>query len=112
MATFAAMKTTAKSIRPVPESDVAARADAIDWSQAEAELDAQGCAVLKGLLDIDECRALAALYPDDPHFRSRIVMGRHGFGRGEYKYFAYPLPGTIAALRPLLYGRLQGVANR
>ncbi len=87
------MKSTAKTlVRPAPPSDIAARVDAIDWAQAAGELDAQGCAVLKGLLSRDECRALAALYPDDKHFRSRIVMGRHGFGRGEYKYFSYPLP--------------------
>jgi len=107
------MKSAAKSIvRPAPPADIAARVDAIDWAQATRELDAQGCAVLKGLLSPDECRALAALYPDDSHFRSRIVMGRHGFGRGEYKYFAYPLPPVIAGLRPALYARLRDVANR
>src|SRR5258705_12335315 len=93
-------------------SDVAARVGAIDWTQATDDLDGQGCAVLKGLLSPDECRALAALYPDDTRFRSRIVMGRHGFGRGEYKYFSYPLPGLIAELRPALYARLTGIANR
>ena len=93
-------------------SDIAARVDAIDWPQATADLDAQGCAVLEGLLSLDECSALAALYPDDKKFRSRIVMGRHGFGRGEYKYFAYPLPDLIAELRPALYARLCGTANR
>ena len=87
------MKATAR-IRP--SADIAARVDAIDWTQATADLDAQGCAVLKGLLAPEECDALAALYPDDKNFRSRIVMGRHGFGRGEYKYFAYPLPDLIA----------------
>ena len=96
---------------PVPPS-AAARVDAIDWAQATGELDAQGCAVLKGLLSREECRALAALYPDDTHFRSRIVMGRHGFGRGEYKYFSYPLPDLIAELRPALYAQLRDTANR
>ena len=72
----------------------------IDWTQATADLDAQGCAVLKGLLSPDECDAIAALYPDDKNFRSRIVMGRHGFGRGEYKYFAYPLPRPDRAIAP------------
>ena len=105
------MKATARNIDR-PSSDIAARVDAIDWTQATADLDAQGCAVLKGLLSPDECAALAALYPDDKNFRSRIVMGRHGFGRGEYKYFAYPLPDLIAELRPALYARLCGVANR
>jgi uncharacterized protein len=108
----AGMIAHAKKIHPVPAADIPARVDAIDWAQAEADLDAQGCAVLKQLLAPDECRALAALYPDDAHFRSRIVMGRHGFGRGEYKYFAYPLPELIAQLRPALYARLQGIANR
>jgi uncharacterized protein len=107
------MKSAAKNIlESAPPSDIAARVDAIDWGQATGELDAQGSAVLKGLLSPGECRALAALYPDDSHFRSRIVMGRHGFGRGEYKYFAYPLPPVIAELRPSLYARLRDVANR
>ncbi len=107
------MKTSAKTmLRPVPSPDIAARVDAIDWTAATADLDAQGCAVLKGLLSPDECRALAALYPDDARFRSKIVMGRHGFGRGEYKYFSYPLPDPIAEMRPLLYARLREVANR
>jgi hypothetical protein len=97
---------------PADPSDVSARVDAIDWTRVEGELDTQGCAVLKQLLTPDECRALAALYPDDAHFRSRIVMTRHGFGRGEYKYFSYPLPGPIAELRPALYARLFGIANR
>ena len=104
------MKATARKIQSA--SDIATRVDAIDWAQATTDLDAQGCAVLKGLLTPDECRALAAMYPDDSHFRSRVVMGRHGFGRGEYKYFAYPLPDLIAELRPALYARLAGIANR
>jgi hypothetical protein len=91
------MKATA---RKTSTTDLAARVDAIDWAQATADLDAQGCAVLKGLLSPDECHALAALYPDDSHFRSRIVMGRHGFGRGEYK------------LRAALYAQLRDIANR
>src|SRR3984957_11289479 len=107
------MKSQAKTtIRPAPPADIAARVDAIDWSQATGDLDAQGCAVLKGLLSPDECRGLAALYPDDTRFRSRVVMGRHGFGRGEYKYFSYPLPDPIAQLRPALYAQLVGIANR
>jgi uncharacterized protein len=107
------MKSAANTIiRPANAPGIAARVDAIDWAQAADELDSQGCAVLKSLLSPDECNALAALYPDDDRFRSRVVMGRHGFGRGEYKYFAYPLPDLIGALRPALYVRLQGVANR
>jgi hypothetical protein len=101
-----------KALGLVPFQDIASRVEALDWAQASHDLDAQGCAVLKELLSADECRALAALYPDDAHFRNRIVMGRHGFGRGEYKYFAYPLPDPIAALRPELYARLVATANR
>ena len=92
-------------------TDLAARVDALAWPQVASDLDDQGCAVLKGLLTPDECREIAALYPDDARFRSRIVMGRHGFGRGEYKYFCYPLPDLIAQLRPALYAHLQVIAN-
>jgi uncharacterized protein len=101
--------------RPVPvneTTDIAARVDALDWAQIAGELDAQGSAVLKGLLTGAECRDIAALYPHDSNFRSRIVMSRHGFGRGEYKYLSYPLPDMIAQLRPALYAHLHGVANR
>src|ERR1700690_2291531 len=108
------MKSAAQNIvRPTASpSTVAARVTAIDWERATNDLDTQGCAVFKGLLSAEECRALAALYPDDGHFRSRVVMGRHGFGRGEYKYFSYPLPSVIAELRPALYAQLHGIANR
>lgn len=92
--------------------DIARRVDAIDWVAVNGELDAQGCAVLKGLLSPQECLSVAAMYADDSSFRSRVVMGRHGFGRGEYKYFAYPLPDLIAQLRPALYAPLRDVANR
>jgi hypothetical protein len=106
------MKTSAQNIVSRFESDIAARVVALDWTQAASDLDAQGCAVLKGLLTAEECRALVVRYPDDGIFRSRVVMGRHGFGRGEYKYFAYPLPQPIAELRTALYARLHGIANR
>ena len=111
-AKLTAMKSAAHIIHSVPPSDIATRIGAIDWAQASRELDPQGCAVLKGLLAPDECRALAALYPDDRNFRSRVVMARHGFGRGEYKYFSYPLHQLIAELRPALYAQLHGIANR
>jgi hypothetical protein len=75
-------------------------------------LDAQGWTVLGGLVAPDACRALAALYDDDARFRSRVVMARHGFGRGEYKYFAYPLPARIQALRTRLYDELAPIASR
>ncbi|MHC2335907.1 2OG-Fe(II) oxygenase [Bradyrhizobium sp. USDA 4454] len=105
------MTATAKSLTR-PASGIPARVDALDWDQITTELDGQGCAVLNGLLTPEECDAIAALYPDDGRFRSKVVMGRHGFGRGEYKYFSYPLPDLIAELRPALYARLTATANR
>jgi hypothetical protein len=104
----------AKAVRvdPAPNSAIAARVDALDWTGVSNELDAQGSAVIEGLLTAQQCAALVALYSDDGLFRSRVVMARHGFGRGEYKYFAYPLPEPIATLRPVLYAQLCGVANR
>ena len=87
------------------------RVAGIDWDAAAEELDQHGAAVLPALLTPEECRAVAALYPEDKPFRSRVVMARHGFGRGEYKYFAYPLPDPIAGLRAALYPRLAPVAN-
>jgi len=88
------------------------RVGALAWGRVSSELDAHGCAVLERLLAPEACEALAALYPDDGRFRSRVVMGRHGFGRGEYKYFSYPLPEIIAGLQTALYARLSSVANR
>ena len=95
-----------------PAQPPADRAGALDWAQISRDLDMRGCAVLEGLLSHEACAALAALYSDDGHFRSRVVMGRHGFGRGEYKYFSYPLPEPVAGLRTALYPRLAPVANR
>jgi hypothetical protein len=77
----------------------AARIEAIDWSRVTHDLDAQGCAMLDGFLSAHECATLAALYSQHQLFRSRVVMGRHGFGRGEYQYFRYPLPPLVAELR-------------
>ena len=82
-----------------------------DWTNITAQLDAGGWAMLPALLTGNECVDIAALYDDEPRFRSRVVMARHGFGRGEYKYFAYPLPSTIAALRASFYPRLVPIAN-
>ena len=93
-------------------TDVAARLERFDWSALDAELDAEGCAVLPGLLRRDECEALRSLYDEDARFRSRVIMARHGYGRGEYRYFAYPLPALVAAWRGALYPRLAPVANR
>jgi uncharacterized protein len=88
------------------------RLAAVDWPRVSRDLDAQGCAVIEGLLTDAECEGLAALYGHEEVFRSRVVMGRHGFGRGEYKYFAYPLPGLIADLRASFYPHLVPIANR
>jgi uncharacterized protein len=90
----------------------AERIGRLDWDRVALDLDARGSAVLEGLLPPDECRALAGRYADDAAFRSRVVMARHGFGRGEYKYFAYPLPEPVAGLRTALYPRLAPIANR
>jgi hypothetical protein len=83
-----------------------------DWARIGTELDAHGCALLKNALTPDECQSLVMLYPQDSLFRSRVVMARHGFGRGEYKYFGQPLPELVAEMRTALYPRLSLVANR
>jgi hypothetical protein len=88
------------------------RVVSLDWERIAEELDDQGSAVLKAVLSPEECHALAALYTRDAIFRSRVVMSRHGFGRGEYKYFSYPLPAPVAELREALYPRLVPIANR
>src|SRR2546423_281714 len=88
------------------------RIAALDWRKLTSELDDQGSALIEHLLEPDECRSLAALYSQDARFRSRVVMSRHGFGRGEYKYFAYPLPDTVSQLRTALYPYLAPIANR
>jgi uncharacterized protein len=82
-----------------------------DWDALGAELDGFGCAVLSKLLTPAECREIAALYPHGEHFRSHIHMARHGFGKGEYRYFRYPLPDLLGSLRTALYPRLAAVAN-
>lgn len=90
----------------------AARVGALDWARIVADLDARGVATTGPLLAPEECRALAALYQGENGFRSRVVMARHGFGQGEYKYFAYPLPPLVAELRKALYPRLAPTARR
>ncbi|WP_044848797.1 2OG-Fe(II) oxygenase [Burkholderia sp. USMB20] len=100
-------------LQPAVESpDIAQRVDAIDWSTVDVELDRYGCARVPGLISTSECDALASLYARDALYRSRVVMARHGFGRGEYKYFAYPLPAVVAELRATLYPHLAPIANR
>jgi hypothetical protein len=94
----------------VPE--VGARIARIDWARVAADLDADGHAVIPSLLDEAECADVAGMYDDDSRFRSRVVMERHGYGRGEYRYFCYPLPPLVAALRSALYVPLAPVADR
>jgi hypothetical protein len=95
-----------------PPTEAAARVVGADWPSLLAALDERGYAVLPGVLDPAECRDLAALYDEDAAFRSRVVMARHNFGRGEYKYLRYPLPPLVAALREALYPQLAPLANR
>ncbi|HEY1706985.1 MAG TPA: 2OG-Fe(II) oxygenase [Rhizomicrobium sp.] len=84
----------------------------MDWTRIADDLDAYGCAIAPKLLTAVECKNLATLYDDASRFRSRVIMARHGYGRGEYRYFAYPLPPRVAALRASLYPPLAEIANR
>lgn len=97
-----------------PATDAApieARIDALDWKRIYADLDAQGWAVVPRLLTDAEAGSVASLYHQDRGFRSQVIMARHGFGRGEYKYFSYPLPSLIQALRTAAYRHLVPIAN-
>jgi uncharacterized protein len=105
--------TAAATVAP-PAAATRSGADRVarmDWVRVADDLAGQGSAVLGQLLSPGECRAMAALYPEARHFRSRVIMSRHGFGRGEYQYFAYPLPDLIEGLRSALYPRLAPIAN-
>ena len=88
------------------------RLDAYDWPHVLQQLDDYGHALLPGLFDAQACEQLAALYDRPSLFRSKVVMARHGFGRGEYQYFSYPLPSPVSELRGALYPRLVPLANR
>lgn len=90
---------------------IAQRIETIDWDRIGTDLDSRGCAMAEGLLQAAECEQLAALYSDDRNFRSRVIMDRYGFGRGEYQYFSYPLPVVVEELRAGLYPRLAPIAN-
>jgi uncharacterized protein len=107
------MNAAAKIVTPSASSkSVAERVKTFDWERVSHDLDAQGSALIERLLSPDECQAIAGLYPKDDIFRSRVVMGRHAFGRGEYKYFSYPLPDLLAGLRTAVYPHLVPIANR
>src|SRR5580700_4827057 len=96
----------------ISSANALSRIPTLDWERISRELDDQGNAILERILSANECQALAALYPDDSLFQSRVVMSRHGFGRGEYKYFNYPLPEIVAEVRTAIYPRLAPIANR
>lgn len=102
------MSAAADSVPP----PVGRRIDALDWAAHADELDRTGNTVIRGLLDAGDCTALADSYADDAAFRKTVVMARHNFGRGEYRYFRYPLPALIAFLRESLYRHLAPIANR
>lgn len=97
--------------RSAPQPLLAERIARADWGAIEASLDTRGFATLP-VLDAEECAALAALYGREDAFRSRVVMQRHAFGRGEYKYLRYPLPPDVQTLRTALYARLAPIASR
>ncbi len=101
-----------KNIPPAKSIQPPARIPEFDWQSVADDLDAFGCARLENLLSPGDCRQLASLYADEAPFRSRVVMARHGFGKGEYKYFRYPLPTLVAQLRTQLYPTLANIANR
>ena len=106
------MSRSAQARKTEGANHAADRIAALDWERVAGELDAHGCATTGALLTPDECIALASRYGEDQIYRSRVVMARHGFGRGEYKYFAYPLPEIVAELRGALYPPLAAIANR
>ena len=107
------MSTGEEAKRTDPRANtIETRLEAFDRPSVSAHLDSCGWAMFSKLLAVDECRAIAGLYADHRLFRSHVVMARHGFGRGEYKYFSYPLPEMVARLRAALYPRLAPIANR
>jgi uncharacterized protein len=107
-----ALVQSQRSFAQLKSSSIGERVSALDWPAIISGLDDHGCATTGPLLTTDECAALADSYGSDQQFRSRIIMARHGFGRGEYKYFTYPLPQVVAALREALYPPLAQLANR
>ena len=96
----------------LPQTTLAERIGALDWAGVARELDGHGCALIRGLLAPDACAVIASWYDEEALFRSRVVMARHGFGRGEYKYFGDPLPDLVAELRRSVYPHLAAIANR
>jgi hypothetical protein len=105
------MNAPLKAVTPPISGSATDRVGSYDWNALSGELNAFGCAVMEGLLTSEECSGIAALYPHEEHFRSHIHMARHGFGKGEYRYFRYPLPDLLGGLRTALYPHLARVAN-
>jgi hypothetical protein len=106
------VSTMETHLAPPDAAHALSRIASLDWHAVSNDLNESGNALLKEVLTSAECEALASLYPNDEHFRSRVVMARHGFGRGEYKYFRYPLPNLLHELRTALYERLAPIANQ
>ena len=112
------MASRARGERPIEAEEAKARPPMVEriaslaWDKIAEDLDRHGCALTGPVLGTAECASLVALYAREEHFRSRVVMGRHGFGSGEYKYFSHPLPDLVGALRAALYPRLASIANR
>ena len=98
--------------RKIEPNDIADRVAMLDWASVTTALDQFGCATTGPLLSANECEEVSSRYDDDSIYRSRVIMARHGFGRGEYKYFAYPLPDVLDSLRASLYPPLANIANR
>jgi uncharacterized protein len=103
---------TSPSSAPAFSPALEQRLAALDWAAMARDLDSQGHAVIPALLSTEQSQALQALYDEDHRFRSRVIMARHGYGRGEYQYFQYPLPGLIEGLRRAVYPHLVPIANR
>ena len=106
------MNAIATANGAISAANALSRIQTLDWEWISRELDEHGNANLERILSVNECQAVAALYTHDSLFRSRVVMARHGFGRGEYKYFDYPLPEVVAEVRTAIYPRLAETANR
>ena len=107
------MNELSRKVREITGAkDIAERIKAVGWKRISDNLDAHGSAIIENLVAPEECEALVGLYPRDEIFRTRVVMARHGFGRGEYKYFSYPLPRIISDLRTSMYPKLAPIANR
>jgi len=102
---------SAKKLPPSNVCELGERVATFDWSNLARELGGRGATVASGLLTANECAQIAALYDSDAMFRGTVVMARHGFGRGEYRYFDYPLPDIVQVLRATLYPRLAPIAN-